>query len=246
MNKGSEFLQKLQERFKHIVDTHRLNEQKLEISCSVLTAEEAIGRPDRDDFPLLKGKEKLMQARCGESCGQAFTDMPFEYSGKVGDLVTMSLNTNFERAVFISGLNAVLRELGMTDRTIHCRDAGPRQCGQEMAAMIEREYGRPRIALFGLQPAIAESLAGKFELRIFDLDPDNIGQNRFGRVIEDGGCVLEQVEVWADLFLVTGSTICNGSIIDFLPLTKPVIFFGTTIAGPASLLGLNRLCFQSS
>ncbi|MEQ8201759.1 MAG: DUF364 domain-containing protein [Syntrophomonadaceae bacterium] len=246
MKKENEFFAKLQERLQDIADQNGLNEEKVEITCSVLTTDEAIGKPDRNDFPLQKGKEKLMQARCGASYGQAFTDMPHDYSGKVGDLAAMPLNTNFERAVFISGLNAVLRDLKMTDHTIHCRDDGPRQCSLDIAATIEKEYGQPRIAMFGLQPAIAEVLSQRFELRIFDLDPDNIGHPKFGKMIESGECEMDQVEAWADLFLVTGSTICNGSIVDFLPLKKPVIFFGTTIAGTASLLGLKRLCPQST
>ncbi len=245
MKKETEFFDMLQRNFKEIVDKHGLNEEKVEITCSVLTVQEAIGKPDRNDFPLQKGKEKLMQAYCSNSCGQAFTDMPNNFSGKVGELTSMPLNTNFERAVFISGLNAVLRELKMTDHTIHCRDAGPRQCSLELVEIIEKEYGQPRIAMFGLQPAIAEVLSKKFAVRIFDLDPDNIGQFKFGTTIESGECEMDQVEAWADLFLVTGSTVCNGSIIDFLPIKKPVIYFGTTIAGAASLLGLKRLCPQS-
>lgn len=246
MQEETEFFERLQINFKDIVEKNQLNDQNVEITCSVLTPHQAIGNPDRNDFPLQKGKEKLMQAHCGQSCGQAFTDMPNNYSGKVHGLTTMPLNTNFDRAVFISGLNAVLRELRMTDHTIHCKDAGPRQCSLEIGEMIEKEYGQPRIAMFGLQPAIAEVLAQKYDIRIFDLDPDNIGQLKFGTTIESGECAMDQVEAWADLFLVTGSTICNGSIIDFLPIKKPVIFFGTTIAGAASLLGLKRLCPQST
>lgn len=245
MKEGTDIFKMLQQRLREIADENGLSEQKVEITCSVLTTEEAIGKPERSDFPLQKGKEKLMQASCGDSCGQAFTDMPNNYAGKVGELTTMPLNTNYERAVFISGLNAVLRELGMTDHTIHCKNDGPRQCSVEIGALIAREYGHPRIAMFGLQPAIAEALSQQFQLRLFDLDPENIGQTKFGLVIESGECDLDEIESWADLFLVTGSTLCNGSILEFLPLRKPVVFFGTTIAGAAPLLGLKRICPQS-
>ena len=188
----------------------------------------------------------MMQACFGCSYGQAFTDMPNTFSGKVKELTTMSLETNYERAVFISGVNAVLRELNMADHTIHCKDDGPKACSSELAEMIEKEYGTPKIALFGLQPAMAEVLHKKFPLRIFDLDDDNIGQEKFGTIIENGMCEIADVEAWADLFLVTGSTVCNNSINNFLQLKKPVIFFGTTISGPAALLGLKRFCPQSS
>ncbi|QGZ99248.1 Rossmann-like domain-containing protein [Dehalobacter restrictus] len=241
-----ELFAKLQKNLKKLADINELSEQKVEIACSVLTAQEAIGNPERKDFPIQKGKEKMMQACFGCSFGQAFTDMPNTFIGKLKDLTTMPLNTNYERAVFVSGLNAVLRELKIADHTVHCKDDGPKKCSLELAEMIEKEYGKPKIALFGLQPAMAEVLSQKYDLRIFDLDQDNIGKEKFGTVIEDGMCDIGAVEAWADLFLVTGSTICNGSIINFLPINKPVVYFGTTVAGAASLLGLKRFCSQAS
>ena len=243
---GITLLERLQKDLSDLVDKNELGEQKVEVKCSVLTAEEAIGNPERKDFPIQKGKEKMMQAYFGSSYGQAFTDMPNNFSGRVKDLTTMPLNSNYERAVFISGLNAVMRELKLADRTIHCKDDGPKKCSLELADMVEKEYGDPKIALFGLQPAMAEVLSRKFTMRIFDLDDDNIGKDKFGIVIENGICDMEEVEAWADLFLVTGSTLCNGSIIDFLDLKKPVVYFGTTVAGAASLLGLSRFCPQGS
>lgn len=239
-------LEKLQKDLQDLADKSQLGEQNVEIVCSVLTAQEAIGDPERKDFPIQKGKEKLMQASFGSSYGQAFTDMPYNFSGKLRDLTTMPLHTNYERAVFVSGLNAVLRELKLTERTIHCKDDEPKKCSLELADMVEKEYGDPKIALFGLQPAIAEALSHKFTMRIFDLDDDNIGQEKFGTVIESGICDMQEVETWADLFLVTGSTLCNGSIVNFLTLSKPVVYFGTTAAGAASLLGLKRFCPQAS
>jgi hypothetical protein len=240
------YLLKIQQVFKDVVDKNELNEQSIVITCSVLTPREAIGDPERKDFPIQKGKEKMMQACFGCSYGQAFTDMPNTFTGKLKELTTMPLKTNYERAVFISGLNAVLRELKMADRTIHCKDDGPQKCSLELAEMLEKEYGKPKTALFGLQPAMAEILAKKFPLRIFDLDEENIGKEKFGTVIENGICKIAEVEAWADLFLVTGSTVCNGSIIDFLQIKKPVIYFGTTISGTAGLVGLNRFCPQSA
>ena len=236
---------KLQNALQELVDNNNLSEQTVEITCAVLKPEEAIGNPGRNDFPIQQGKEKMMQANFSGSYGQAFTDMAYSYSGKTNDLTTMPLKTNFDRAVLISGLNAVMRELKMADHTIHCKDEGPKQCSLDLVAMVEEEYGEPKIALFGLQPVMAEALSLCFPLRIFDLDDDNIGKEKWGVIVESGHCDMNEVESWADLFLVTGSTVCNGSIVSFLDLKKPVIFFGTSIAGPAVLLGLNRFCQQS-
>lgn len=246
MTGQNDYLSQLQQDFRELIKTHELGRETVEIKCAVLTAVEAIGNPERNDFPIQKGKEKMMQASFGCSCGQAFTDMPNPYSGTLEDVAAIALDSNYNRAVFVAALNAVTRELKMADHTVHCKDEGPKKCSLELAEMIEREYGRPNIALFGLQPAMAEVLAPKFPLRIFDLDDDNIGHEKFGVVVESGICDMHEVEDWADVFLVTGSTMCNGSIVEFLDLKKPVVFFGTTIAGAAGLKQLLRFCPQSA
>ncbi|MEL7568864.1 MAG: DUF364 domain-containing protein [Dehalobacterium sp.] len=246
MEEEKYYLEKIQKAFQELVTKNDLIEKEVTITCSVLSAQEAIGNPGRKDFPIQKGKEKLMQACFGDSLGQAFTDMPNVYRGKVKELAAMPLQTNSDRAIFISVINAVLRDLKIVNHTIHCKDDGPQKCSLELAAKIKKEYGTPLIALFGLQPAIVESLSDKFPLRVFDLDEDNIGKVKHGILIENGICDMEEIEEWADIFLVTGSTICNGSIVNFLKIKKPVIYFGTTIAGAAQLLGLNRFCPKSS
>jgi hypothetical protein len=241
-----QFFADLQSKLKELVDENNLGDQAVEINCIVLKPEEAIGYPPRNDFPIQKGKEKMMQADfCGYK-GQSFTDMASGYSGKANDIITMPLITNYDRAVFISGLNAVMRYLELSDRNIHCKNEGPEKCSFDLVAMMKKEHGKPQIALFGLQPAMAEALSPHFPLRIFDLDEDNIGKEKFGVVVESGDCDMGEVETWADVFLVTGSTLCNGSIVYFLDIQKPVIYFGTTIAGTASLLNLNRFCPQAT
>jgi len=74
------------------------------------------------------------------------------------------------------------------------------------------------------------------------LDEDNIGQEKYGIMVESGMCKMTEVGTWADVFLVTGSTICNGTLVEFLKIKKPVIYFGTTLAGAARLLGLTGFC----
>ncbi|MGI5902432.1 MAG: Rossmann-like domain-containing protein [Desulfitobacteriia bacterium] len=241
----NDFYKKLRTAFKKIVTENGLAGENIRIEGTVLSVEEAIGNPKRRDFPLQKGKEKLMQAEFKGFKGQAFTDMPYDYRGKLEDLITRPLNNNYDRAVFISGLNAVTSYLQQTANTIHCKNEEPEKCSLKLVKKIEQEYNNPKIAFFGLQPAMVEALADKFTLRVFDLDPQNIGTEKFGIRIESGECDIKEVEKWADLFLVTGSTVCNGSLVDFLDLKKPVIYYGTTIAGLASILGLERFCPES-
>jgi uncharacterized membrane protein YgdD (TMEM256/DUF423 family) len=72
------------------------------------------------------------------------------------------------------------------------------------------------------------------------MDPDNIGVQKFGVIIEHADNTEDAVD-WADLLLVTGTTLANGTVTPLLN-KKPVIFYGTTVAGAAHLMGWERFC----
>lgn len=216
-------------------------EQVFVVSARDLTPEEAIGRPDRDDYPLLKGKEVMMEAKFRDAAGQAYTDQPGRFSGTLGEVLHMTLNTNFRRAVFVATLNAVMRSFRQVEATVHCRDKEPAQCARDLPAFIEKNYGRPKIAFVGLQPALVQSLADAgFQLRVTDLNPDNIGQVRCGVSIGDASRNAENA-CWADIVLSTGSVLVNDSYRDLLQ-GKPVIYYGVTAAGLAELFAFPRYC----
>lgn len=218
------------------------NEKVFVVSARDLTPEEAIGRPDRDDYPLLKGKEVMMEARYRDAVGQAYTDQPGRFTGTLGDVLHMSLNTNFRRAVFVATLNAVMRNFYQVEATVHCKDREPAVCARSLPAFIEKLYGRPKIAFVGLQPALVQALADAgFEVRVTDLNPDNIGQNRCGVQIGDAALNSENAR-WADIVLSTGSVLVNDTYRELLQ-GKPVIYYGVTAAGLAKLFALPRYCF---
>ena len=62
---------KLESRCKEINGRSELNDEV--VVSTPLSSREAIGEQDRDDFPLLRGKEVLMQAVYRGAAGQAFT-----------------------------------------------------------------------------------------------------------------------------------------------------------------------------
>jgi hypothetical protein len=217
--------------------------EKIVIRARTLTPEEAIGNPEGDDFPLKKGKERLMEAEFRGALGQAFTDRFGDYEGTLEEIFTMPLKNNYRRALFVAALNAVLRHLGLIGSTVHCRDEGPAECAAQIASFIRDRVGISKITQIGFQPAIAEALAKAFPFRLLDLDPDNIGRKKFGIVVE-GPEATEEAVAWADLLLVTGTTITNDTIGRFLN-NKPTIFYGTTVAGAAYLMGWDRFCAAS-
>jgi hypothetical protein len=69
-----ELYRELRERTRNLLKDKDLLDQKVHIRARALSVEEAICNPESDDFPLQKGKERLMQADFCDSPGQAFTD----------------------------------------------------------------------------------------------------------------------------------------------------------------------------
>ncbi|MGC4017825.1 MAG: DUF364 domain-containing protein [Muricomes sp.] len=213
-----------------------------------LTAQEAIGITRRQDFPIITGKESMLQVKVQGHIGQSFTDATCAFNGTLAEILEMDIQKDpYAKALFIAALNGVMDMLGLTDRTIHCKTEGPEQCAVEVGNYMEKHYKGKKLVQVGYQPAMLERLAGIFpdsEYRILDLNAENIGQIRYGKLVEHGIDAYEDAVLnWADVVLCTGSTICNGSILNFLNLEKDVLFYGTTLAGPASILGLKRLCF---
>ena len=208
-----------------------------------LSPEEAIGNPEADDYPLLKGKERLMQAEFHGALGQAYTDQYGDFEGTLQKILEMPLRNNFRRAVFVATLNAVLRFLCQTKGTVHCRDKGPGECASELLGYLKERYGNVKIVQVGFQPRMVEFLAPQFSLCVLDMDRDNIGSEKFGVMIE-GPQAADDAVAWADLLFVTGTTLVNDTIGQFLG-RKPTLFYGTTIAGAASLMGWERFCARS-
>ncbi|KLU59885.1 hypothetical protein CEB3_c40190 [Peptococcaceae bacterium CEB3] len=234
--------ERLRRKMSELAQEHGLLQAEVTIETSVLTAEQAIGQPERKDFPLLKGKEKMVEADLRGSKGQAFTNRPGKFHGTLGEILALPLKDSYERALFVSALNALVRYTGLVGNTKHCRNEGPKLCGQEIVAFIRQRYGNPKLGIVGLQPALVAACASAFRLRVLDLDPENIGREKEGILIEDGATAAKEVTAWADVLFVTGSTLVNNTIGDWLNLDKPVVFFGNTIAGAAEILGLTRYC----
>lgn len=243
-----QLFQVLKEGLNKIIQQNNLKQSQICITSKTLSPEEAIGITQRKDFPILLGKEIMIQATYQNGIGQAFTDAPAIFNGSLEEILAMdTVNDAHARGLFIAALNAVMSHVGLVENTVHCKNGEPELCAQKMGPYIKTNYGSPKIALIGYQPALLEHLSKEFNVRVLDLNPDTVGKSKFGVIIEDGLKDFEEVVLdWAELVLCTGSTICNGSIVNFLDLEKEVLFFGTTLAGAAQMLGLKRVCFYSA
>ncbi|WP_320129793.1 Rossmann-like domain-containing protein [uncultured Sphaerochaeta sp.] len=241
-----QFYKTLHDRFASLVKEHKLDTKSIEIHVRALSPEEAIGNPGRTDYPIMRGKEQMLQASYKGVFGQVFSDAPSSFSGTVGDVLKMDiLADNHARGLFIATMNAVMRSLSLIEGTVHCKDEGPKRCAQQIGDHIQKIYGNPQVLLVGFQPALVEVLGSRFSLRVLDLNPETVGTTRCGICIEDSIKDRTDALQWASLVLCTGSTLANGTIVNYLDIGKDVVFFGTTLAGAAKLMGLQRWCFAS-
>jgi len=214
-----------------------------------LSVSEAIGDTGRDDFPLIRGKEVLMQASYRGAFGQAFTAAKGVFRGSLGEVLEMPLQGPFERAVLIAAMNATLRYLGKIEGTVHCRDDGPKRCKASMAEWVA-EQGASRVGLVGLQPALLEALVQTLgPERVMVSDLAEAGAVRCNVKVLDGMQAGQMFES-CPLILMTGSTFANGTIDDLMGAACShncrTVFFGCTASGVAYLLGLERWCPCSS
>ena len=232
-----------------IAEKESLLEAEVQVLAGPLTPEEAIGNPARKDFPILIGRERVVEARVLGSRGHAFTDSPREFTGLIEDVLAFDLVTNPERAIYVATLNAVLGHLGRVTANVHCKDDDPETCADEIAVHLFDRYGLARIGLIGLNPAIAERLADRFEssrVRITDRNPDQVGGRRFGVEIWDGTTHGEDLVNISDVILVTGTTVVNGTFDAIRRQVeehgKPMLVYGVTAAGVCHLMDFERIC----
>jgi uncharacterized protein (DUF4213/DUF364 family) len=243
----NELFTMLKQRFQKLVKEHCIEQQKIRLNCRLLTPEEAIGITKRKDFPILTGKEIMLSAEFQGEQGQAFTDAPSAGTETLENILNSDIiNDAHARSIFIAAMNAVTKKLGLSEKTVHCKNDEPEKCACDLANYIKDSYGSPKISLIGYQPAMLERLSDKFKVRVLDLNPDNIGEVRYGVKVEDGLDSYQSAIEWADLILCTGSTICNGSIVNFMDIGKEVLFFGTTLSGAATFMNVKRLCLYAS
>lgn len=233
----------LRKTFGEIIRKHGLEEENIVVKVRPLSKEEAVGKLSDKEFALVKGKEVLVEAVFRDAVGQAFTDEPSNFYGKLMDIINLSLVSNRERALFIASLNAVMKYLGLIRNTKHCKNNGPWTCAEKLAEYIKKVYGKPKIAIIGYQPALVKTLSKHFKVRVTDMCEENIGKVKFGVFVEN---YLKNVEVssWADIVLATGSMIVNDTLHEIMPFKEKTILYGVTCASAAKILKFKRWCIS--
>jgi uncharacterized protein (DUF4213/DUF364 family) len=236
-------------RFAEIVAKHRLLDTQVSVLVKTLTPEEAIGEPGRRDFPIILGKERLVEAEVLGARAQAFTDSPGDFVGDLKEVLHLPLTSNRERSVYVATLNATFKYLNLIEDTIHCKDEDPERCGKEIASQLLKQWGKVRVGFIGLNPAIAENLTETFgieNVRITDLNEQNVNSLKFGVMIWDGGEMTKELIKQSDIILITGTTLVNGTFDSIMRGVqnnrKDYLIYGVTGAGICHLMGLSRIC----
>jgi hypothetical protein len=219
-----------------------------EFDVKTLTPFEAIGSPGNWDYPLLRGKEILLQATFRGSLGQAFTGTPAPFQGKLKDIFDLNLEKTENRAILIAIINALLRDQNLIDKTIHCRDSDPEECGRQIAPYLKSMHNPKQIGIAGYQPALISALVDYFgpdAINVTDLCADNLDRIFKGVKIQDGITKTNDLIASSSLLLVTGSVFANNTaelFYDAFLNGKPIYFFGTTVSGIAHILELPHIC----
>jgi hypothetical protein len=246
---GTSILEKSRVQLVEIVTENRLLEARVSVLVKTLTPEEAIGVPGRRDFPIILGKERVVEAEVLGARAHAFTDSPGEFVGDIKDVLHLPLISNRERSIYVAALNAILKYLNLVENTIHCKDEDPERCGKEIASQLLSRWGKVKVGFIGLNPAIAENLVETFgaeNVKISDLNKQNINSSQYGVRVWDGNEMTEELIKQSDVTLLTGTTFVNGTFDHIMHCIrnykKDYMIYGVTGAGICKLLRLNRIC----
>ncbi|MFW6147136.1 MAG: Rossmann-like domain-containing protein [Thermodesulfobacteriota bacterium] len=235
----SKTLDRFIDEMKFLISKHSIADEMVSVVARPLTPHEAIGRPVHDDYPLLKGKERMMQATFQNAKGQAYSDHTGNFSGSLSDVMNLPMDSNFHRALAVATANAVLRRRGIIEKSCHCKDHDPVSCASYLYDFL-KPFSARRVGMIGDQPRLLEELSHHVAVRVCDRDPDNIGRLKSGIMVEDAAA-YEQITRWADLVFATGTTLVNDTIDNFIG-GVPSVFYGITISGAAAVLSLNHFC----
>jgi len=250
---------KINREFKKIVEKHKLQEEA--VTCKIIAKGFSDHQPRLSNVPknfieqhfkmpsteyaLVKGKEIIVRCKFKDHYGDAFTDEPRTFSGRIKDVCELLSGSKGDKAVFFSALNSTLSHLGLIRGTVHCKGDEPRKCGERLAAYILENFGKVKIAHIGYQPGHVEACSKHFESYVTDLNPENIGKVKFGREILDGSA-NEEVIKKANVACITGSTLTGGALPELIRRcetcgVEPLVY-GVTGRGAAKILNLRYFC----
>lgn len=201
----------------------------------------------KDEYALLRGKDILLSCRYRSGIGQVFTTAPRSYKGRLKSILELDLKNTRNNSIFHATMNAVLKYLGLIDKTEHCVGEEPKLCGYLLSRKLLSDYGQTvKVLHVGYQPGHVEALAQFFHdnLIVTDLADQFIWQRKYGRLIVDG-ILNKYLIAQVDVILVTASSIVNSTAWEIIDqariLGKKVIVYGISASAAVYLLKSERI-----
>lgn len=172
--------------------------------------------------------------------GEAYTETPADFSGTLEEILRIVPTDQGIDARFIAAVNAVMNYLGYADGTFPDDPAAHEEYADRLCGFITSGYGRSKIVLVGYDGYIVKRFMDEgLDFWTMDRNPEHISRDRFHHVIVNSGRYnREACFAWGNILIVTGSTLCNGTIVQYLNSGKELLFYGITFAGTAALLKL--------
>ena len=234
-----EIYDKLTEKFLGLKGVSDILDERIEI------------RADKEPEPALMPwnyvpfKDKRPEYRVTASFkgyeGEAYTETPEDFDGTLREAISLPASDKGIDARTLSAINAVMNSLGLCAGVFPATFDERRLYTEALFGHVCGDLGiRSNLILVGYDGYIVKKFVSEdIDFWTMDRDPDNISQDRFKHVVVNSGRYnREACFAWGKYFIVTGSTLTNGTIVQYLDKGKDILFYGITIAGAATLLGL--------
>lgn len=186
-------------------------------------------RPEYCTFANFKGAK-----------GEAYSETPADFYGTVEEAISLPCGKGIDARV-LAAINAVMTHLGLIGTGEFSEEpAAHRAYAEKIYNEVTEKYGKSNIILVGYDGYIVQRFMEEpLDFWTMDRNPDNVTKDRFDHVIVNSGKPNRDACIeWGKILIVTGSTLCNGTIIPYLECGKDVKFYGITFAGAAKLLDL--------
>ncbi len=210
------------------------------VSVTVSEEPERTLRPADEPLSTVECPEYCVTAVIRGTCGQAYTETPESFQGTLKEALEIPPTEKGISAVTISALNAAMNILGLAPGTFPEEEQSRIDYADALCRYVAEKHGKSNIILVGYDGYLVKRFVEEgFDFWTMDRDPANITQNRFHHVVVNNAKRnRESSFVWGKYFVVTGSTLCNGTILHYLDSGKELLFYGITCAGAATLLNL--------
>lgn len=224
--------------FNQLDGAKELLQEKVSVTASA--EPEKTLRP-KDDPPstVARPEYAVTATLCGVK-GEAYTETPEDFEGTLQQALDIGPGEKGISVVTIAALNAAVSYLKKTPGTFPEGEEAHTRYADALCKYVTEHYGTNNIVLVGYDGYLVKRFMDEgLDFWTMDRDPDHIAQDRFHHVVVNNAKRnRESSFVWGKYFIVTGSTLCNGTILHYLNSGKELLFYGITCQGTATLLNL--------